>query len=123
MGTIIKAVIDGEERELEILAGPEVQTKAGVPTHTINHLGEIILETSANLYQSRWYLRLIGPLHTFGGVVYEEVATRRYVIAGEWYLNTDEKAIHHCNIPLKESYGSSEFIILRPVSIEVPDGN
>ena len=84
MGTVIKAVVDGQEREFEILRN----WTFGPWTHAINFEGEIVPsnKTAVGGADARIFLRLIQMRHTFGGVVFEETGEFRKPLTGEWSL-------------------------------------
>ena len=83
MGQIIKAVVDGEERELEGLK----ETEYSKATHYF-YDGQIYDNKGKPL---RWSipLRLVRKQHVFGPITYEETGELRFDIpAGTYYLSS-----------------------------------
>ena len=109
---IIKATIDGEELEFEVLGG-----KLGVETtHIISGRGNIELLDVNNNIHAQTHLRLIRKRHSFCGVVFEETGEVRIAHIGEAWLRGDG------TVCLESLGRTAEALpILRPVSIEAPD--
>ncbi len=107
MATIIKAIVDGEEREFKLLM--QENTNA---THYISGDGDIREYTrySNGEIQSRGdrfgRLCLIRKQHTFGGVVFEEV--EGLPVKGEFYT-------HHGSCEIALTDGLMSGTRLRPV--------
>ena len=106
---IIKAPIDGQEQEFEIVGND------GSNTHVLNN------------YQIRLWnkngagdavageflrLRLIRATHTFGGVVFEETGEVGYPNHNDWYLHDGKVQNHALYQYLRQEP------ILRPIAIE-----
>lgn len=85
MGQIIKAVVDGEEREFEILQHTQSWT------HAINMDGEIVSAELRGPIYTKIGLRLVHTQHQFGPITYEETGeyTQQdgYVPGGVYYLD------------------------------------
>ncbi len=107
--TTIKATIDGEELEFEILnRNNSYQEDA---THIIGNLGNIVPSEKHHAPEFT-RLRLIRKRHTFGRVVFEETGERQTPHAKQWWLGG-------VNTPYPAFGGTHEVqTILRPVALE-----
>lgn len=111
MGQIIKADVNGEEREFEILRGADTSTDV---EYVVNSSGDIVRvdQISGNFIKSytTTKLRLVRKQHEFGGVVFEETGERREVVLGEWFWNG-----YYPFAATPACLGNIKHIILRPV--------
>ena len=100
MGQIIKAVVDGEEREFELLRHGHMEW-----THAINALGEIVPSVSIGPINAYALLRLVHKQHVFGPITYEETGEATSDIPAEtYYLSRLTKAVVCNSIPQHFSY-------------------
>jgi len=108
---IIKADLDGTEREFEVLG-----RRSRGATHLLGHNG--LSEWDHTPSGDDIFLRLISQRHTFGGVVYEETGVRQ-AAPGEWFLDHvgDGSSVRKPSInPTRFTH--QEWPILRPVALE-----
>ena len=105
--TIIKAIVDGEEREFEITGDSNTYNTA---THVIGRNCDI---RPISIGMHGTYLRLIRKQHTFCGVVLEETGERRPAVEGDWYFDGD---MHNRPSPYGTWTAPMFRTILRPVT-------
>ncbi len=92
MGTIIKATLDGVEREFEALSSTQVSKRTH---HFID--GEIMIcHERHNNSACPQPLCLIHPQHTFGSIVFEETGEDRIVQVGEWSMPSNYPVYQPC---------------------------
>lgn len=107
MGQIIKATIDDQEQEFEMVGDSDAgRTHC---EHIITRDG--VIKPRGHGHTQRVRLRLIRKRHTFGGVVFEETGKTRTLMPGEWGLR--HGLIQFSNAEINNTV--EEYAILRHV--------
>ncbi len=111
MGQIIKAVVDGKERELEGLK----ETEYSKATHYF-YDGQIY-NNKGNAYRWSVPLRLVHKQHVFGPITYEETGEELFNMrAGQARLSGPEDAVICCDHDITLSTKAK---ILIPVKLAI----
>ena len=111
----IKATIDGEELEFELLN----HGRTDDVTHYISVQGHIsVIAHDFELSTHLTPLRLIRETYVFGGVVFEKTGETRKAKADEWVLQYLLDAIRATPTFVTSNETCQEYAILHPVALE-----